>query len=51
MERQDDLLPLVQVLLLLDQPFHLPGHLLLSVRHLSEVLLEGLALSLKLDPL
>jgi hypothetical protein len=51
MERRDDLLPLVQVFLLLDQPSLLPGHLLLSIRHLSEVLLEVLELPLKLDPL
>jgi hypothetical protein len=42
---------LAQVLLLLDQPFLLPGHLLLLVKHLSEVLLEALTLPLKLGPL
>jgi hypothetical protein len=51
LERRDDLLPLVQVLLLLGQPFLLLGHLPLPVKHLLEVLLVVLALLLKLGPL
>jgi hypothetical protein len=39
------------VFLLLDQASLLPGHLLLSVRHLPDVLLEVLTLLLKLGPL
>jgi hypothetical protein len=51
MEFRDDRLPLVQELFLLDQPLLLPGHLPLPVKHLLQVLLEVLALLLKLGPL
>ena len=50
-ELQDDLLPLVQVHLLLGQPLLLPGHLQLPGEHLLDVLLAGLAVPLKLGPL
>jgi hypothetical protein len=39
------------VLFLLDQPLLFPGHLPLPVKHLLQVLLEVLALLLKLAPL
>jgi hypothetical protein len=51
MECSDSLLLLVKVFFLLDQSSLLPGHLLLSVRHLPDVLLEVLTLLLKLGPL
>jgi hypothetical protein len=48
LELRDDLLPLVQVLLLLGQPLLLPGHLHLPGVHLLEVRLVVLAVLLKL---
>jgi hypothetical protein len=51
LELRDDLLPLVQVHLLLGQPILLLGHLQLLGEHLLEVLLVVLAVALKLGPL
>jgi hypothetical protein len=51
LELRDDLLPLVQVHLLLGQPLLLPGHLQLPGEHLMEVLPIVLAVPLKLGPL
>jgi hypothetical protein len=51
LELCDDLLPLVQVLLLLDEPLLLQAHLQLPGVHLLEVLLVVLAVPLKLRPL
>jgi hypothetical protein len=51
LELCDDLLPLVQVILLLGQLLLLPGHLQLLGVDLLEVLLVVLAVSLKLGPL
>jgi hypothetical protein len=51
LELCDDLLPLVQVLLLLGLPLLLPGHLQLLGVHLLEFLLIVLVVPLKLGPL
>jgi hypothetical protein len=51
LELCDDLLPLVQVLLLLGQPLLLPARLQLPSVHLLEVLFVVLAVPLKLGPL
>jgi hypothetical protein len=51
LELRDDLLPLVQVQLLLGQPILLLGHLQLLGEHLLEVLPVVLAVPLKLGPL